>query len=204
MQEIQAIAREVGLDPALVERAVAVTPAAPESAAARFFGGPQKYQLEYRAAGQLSNDGLSRVLDAIRQATGHHGTVEETLGALEWHTVGEVSHIVVTVSPREGETSVRVIADRGPASAVLFIVPLVIGAMGIGISGAIFEPTSLAGIAGVVAGPLTAAFITARTMWSITTKGFQKKLRNLMGATSRTVEENVQAPALHGGPAKDE
>jgi hypothetical protein len=200
LHEIQAIAKEVGLDPALIEKAAAVVPAAPLSAAARFFGGPQKYQMEYTASGQLSEAGVARVVDAIRQATGHHGTVKEALGSLEWQTVGELSMINVTVSPRAGEASVRVLADRGPAGGVTLIVPLVLGAMGVGITGAIVEPTSIAGIVGVVAGPLTAAFAVGRTMWATSTKGFQKKLRKLMGAASRAVDENVEAPALSGEP----
>ncbi len=195
LHEIQAIAREIGLDAALIERAAAGILTTEESAAARLFGGPQKYRMEYIARGELSRDDLSRVVDAIRRSTGHQGKLKEALGSMEWQTVGELSQINVTVSPHEGETSIQIIGDRGAASAVLFIVPIVVGAIGIGITGAILEPTGVAGIAGVVAGPLAAAFLTARTIWATTTKRFRKKLRGLMDAVSRTVDENVQIPA---------
>jgi hypothetical protein len=200
LHEIQAIAREIGLDAALIERAAAEVPATAESARARFFGGPQNYRLEYTARGELSREGLSRVVDTIRRSTGHQGKLEEALGSLEWQTVGELSQIHVTVNPHGGETSVQIVADRGAAGAVLFMVPIVVGAVGIGVTGAILEPTSVAGIAAVVAGPLAAAFLTARTIWATTTRGFRKKLRNLMDAASRSIDENVQAPKLHGEP----
>lgn len=200
LHEIQAIAREIGLDAALVERAAAAIPATEESAAARFFGGPQRYRMEYTARGELSRDGLNRVVDSIRRSTGHQGKLEEALGSMEWQTVGELSQIAVRASPHEGETSIQIIGDRGAASAALFIVPLVVGAIGIGVTGAIVEPTSVAGIVGVVAGPLTAAFLTGRTIWATTTRRFRKRLRDLMDAVSRTVDENVQTPAAGAEP----
>ncbi len=202
LHEIQAIAREIGLDAALIERAVSEVPATAESAAARFFGGPQKYRLEHIAQGELSREGLSRVVDAIRRSTGQQGKLEEALGSLEWQTVGELSQIHVTVSPRGDETSVQVIGDRGAAGAVLIVLPMIAGAVGIGITGAIIEPTSLVGTAAVVAAPLTAAFLAARTIWATTTKRFAQKLRDLMDTTSRSVEENVQAPRLPDEPSE--
>lgn len=200
LHEIQAIAREIGLDAELIERAAAALPATEESAAARFFGGPQRYRLEYTARGELSRDGLNRVVDSIRRTTGHQGKLEEALGSMEWQTVGELSQIAVRVSPHEGETSIQIIGDRSAASAVLFIVPMVIGAIGIGITGAVVEPTSVAGIVGVITGPLTAAFLTGRTIWATTTKRFRRKLRDLMDAVSRTVDENVQISAPDAEP----
>ncbi len=159
--------------------------------------------MEYSTRGELSRDGLSRVVESIRRSTGHQGKLEEALGSMEWQTVGELSQIAVRVSPREGETSIQIIGDRSAASAALFMVPAVVGAIGIGITGAIVEPTGVAGIVGVVAGPLTAAFLAARTAWATTTKVFRKKLRDLMDAVSRTVDQNVRIPAPGAEPPEE-
>lgn len=201
MPEIQAIAKEVGLDPTLIERAASLVPAGEEGRMARLFGGPDKYQLEYTAAGTISQEGLGRVVDAIRRATGHHGKIEEALGSLEWQTVAEVSQINVTVSPRGELTSVRVTANRAGAGVLTFVFPVVAGLIGIGITGAIIEPSSVAGVIGVIVAPVSAGLLTARTLWSASTKHFRVKFRNLMDAVSRAVDENVQPPQL---PADDE
>jgi hypothetical protein len=194
LAEIRAIALEIGLDPALIERAVASLPTSSESTAARLLGGPQTYQLEYRVDAELPRERLSRVVDAIRQATGHQGKVTEALGSTEWETVGQLSQVHVTVSPREGETSVRLIADRGAAGVFLFVVPMSLGAIAIGIVGAIIEPTGAAEIIAVVATPLATGFLTARTLWAATTKAFKKKLQGLLEATSKAVDENLRSP----------
>ena len=194
LEEIKAVAREVGLDSALVERAAASLPTTAETTAARIFGGPSKYQLEYRAPGQLSKEDLGRVIDAVRQATGHQGKVTEVPGSLEWRTEGELSQIHLTVSPREGETSVKVIADRGPAGALVFgLLGAGGGLVSMGIVGAIIEPTSVFGVSGIVAACLGGALFTARTVWVTTTKGFRSRLRGLMGATSKAIDESVEA-----------
>ncbi len=187
------MAQEVGLDPALIEQAAAVLPAEPRSTAARILGGPDKYQMQYSVPVELSSEGQRKVIDAVRQATGHHGKVEEVMGSLEWQTVGEVSVIQMTVSPSEGSTTVRVLVNRGPAGGLQYGLTMVAGFAGMGIVGAILEPTTAAGIIGVVVGTLGTAAITARTIWATTTKSFRKKLNHLMSAASRAADEAAEA-----------
>jgi len=197
LDEIKAVASEVGLDPALVDRAAAILPTASTGVASRVLGGPSKYQLEYTAPGKLSKEDFGRVVDAIRQATGHTGKVDEVLGALEWQTVGETSQLHVTVSSRENQTTVKVLGDRGPTGAILFgVVGAVGGFLSMGIAGAIIEPTTLPGIVGLVSACLGGGFLTARTIWTTTGKGYRAKLRRLMGAASKAIDDSVQPPAL--------
>ncbi|UCC82111.1 MAG: hypothetical protein JSW46_14085 [Gemmatimonadota bacterium] len=198
LQEIQAVAAEMGLDPASVERAAVLHPVAGEGALVRLFGGPSLYQMQYTAAGEISRDSLTRVVDAIRRVTGHQGKVTEVLGSLEWETVGELSLIHVTVSPLEGQTVVRVLANRGPAGGLTYFLPGVVGLLGIGIIGAITEPTTAVGITSLVAGCLGGAFLTARTIFKTTTKRFRSKLRDLMDATSRAIDETLETEGGSG------
>ncbi|MGD2153421.1 MAG: hypothetical protein PVG79_09140 [Gemmatimonadales bacterium] len=198
LREIQAVAAEMGLDPASVERAAALLPAASAGMAVRIFGGPSLYQMEYTATGELSKDNLNRVVDAIRRVTSHQGKVSEVLGSLEWETVGELSQIHVTVTPREGQTTVRVLANRGPAGALTYFLPGLAGLLGIGIIGAITEPTTAVGVTSLVAGCLGGAFLTARTIFKSTTKRFRSRLRDLMDATSRAIGETLEIEGGNG------
>ena len=155
--------------------------------------------MEYTAPGHLSKDDFGRVLDAIRQATGNTGKVDEVLGSLEWQTVGETSQVHVTVSSREDQTTVKVLADRGATGAILFgVIGTVGGFVSMGIAGAIIEPTTVAGVVGLVSACLGGGFLTARTIWTATGKGFRSKLRNLMASTSKAIDESVKAPELPG------
>jgi hypothetical protein len=197
LEDIKVVAREVGLDPALVDRAAAALPLGADNTTARILGGPSKYQMEYTASGQLSEADLGRVIDAIRRATGQQGKVTEVFGSLEWQTVGEVSQIHVTVSPRDKQTSLKVMGDRGATGALLFgIIGIAGGLVSTGIAGAIIEPTSVAGVVGLVTGCLGTGFLTARTIWATTAKGFRSKLRDLMTAASKAIDESLEPAAL--------
>jgi hypothetical protein len=199
LEDIKAVAGEVGLDPALVERAAAILPTTTVSTAARVLGGPSKYQMEYTVPGELSKEDFGRVIDAIRQATGKTGKVDEVLGSLEWQTVGETSQVHVTVSSREQQTTVIVMADRGATGAIVFgVIGTLGGVVSTGIAGGIIEPTTVAGVVALLAACLGGGFLTARTIWATTGKGFRSMLCNLMAATSKAIDERVKAPELPG------
>lgn len=198
LREIQAVAREVGLDPALVERAASVLPTAGEGLAARVFGGPDAYQLEYSAGGEVPKEDFGKLVDAIRRATGHQGEATEVLGSLEWKTVGQVSQVHVTVSRREGQTHVRVIADRGGAAFLTYFVSTVGWLIGMGISGAVLEPSTAPAVISLVAAAAGGAFVTGRTLWKTTTSRFRLQLSNLMGGLTRAVDESLRDSEISG------
>ena len=182
----------MGLDPALVERAASVLSTAGESRAARVFVGPDAYQLEYSASGEVPKEDFAKLVDAIRRATGHQGEATEVLGSLEWRTVGKVSQVNVTVSRREGQTHVRVIADRGGAAFLTYFVSTVGWLIGMGISGAVLEPSTAPAVIALVTGALGGAFVTARSLWKASTARFRSRLSNLMGGLTRAVDESLR------------
>lgn len=194
LAEIQAVAREVGLDPAVVERAAALVQQHSTGTLGRLFGGPTIYELQHSADGEVRREDYGRVVEAIRRAVGHQGQVTELLGSLEWQTVGEPSQIYVTISPRDGRTAVRVFADRGPAGLLTYLLPGIAGLLGIGIGGAILEPTTVVGVGSLVGASLGGAWLTGRTIWKATTARFRVRIDNLMRGLSQAVDESAERP----------
>lgn len=194
LREIQAIAAEIGLDPALVERAASLVPRTDEGKLVRLFGGPSLYQMEYSAEGEISKDDFGKMIDAVRRVTGHQGQVTEVLGSLEWKTVGEVSQLLVSVSPRDGQTIMKIMANRGPAAVLTFVFPGLAGLISIGIAGAIIEPSTVPGVLSIIAAAAGGAFLTSRTIWKATTARFRARLHELMTALSTTAERTLKAP----------
>jgi hypothetical protein len=194
LSEIQAIAAEIGLEPALVEQAASLVPRTGSGKLALLFGGPSVYQMEYSVAGEIPRDDFGKLVDAIRRTTGHQGQVTEVLGSLEWQTVGEVSQILVAVSPRDGQTSVKILANRGPAAVLTFLFPGLAGLIGIGIAGAIIEPSTVPGVASIIVAAVGGAFLTSRTIWKATTARFRTRLRDMMASLSTTVARSLDAP----------
>lgn len=198
LAEIRSIASEAGIDPEAVTRAASLLgtfqweerPGLAES----ILGGPSKYHLDCEVPGALPPEEMSRILEQIRRAAEHQGEASEVLGGVEWKTVGEVSAINVNISPRGDSTSIQIVGDRSGAGAIIFTFPMAGAAIMIGVLGATFEPTSVAGIVSLIAGALGGGFMTARTLWATTSRKFRNRLAHLMDTVSGSVEKAALRP----------
>lgn len=203
LEEIQSIATEAGIDTEAVTRAASILGMLDweerTGLASAIFGGPSKYHLDCEVPGSLRPEDMGRILEQIRRAVEHQGEASEVLGGVEWKTVGELSAINVNITPRGDSTSVQIVGDRGGAGALIFTFPMMGAAILIGILGASFEPTSVAGIASLITGTLGAGFMTARTLWATSSKRFRKRLAHLMD----TVSVSVEKAAIRPGPEDD-
>ncbi len=190
IEEIQAIAREVGIDPVAVERAAALVPrTASRDALARFMGGPIRYRLETTVRSTLSEEDQARLLDAVRRAAEHHGKAGYGPGGFEWSTVGEVSQIHATVSPMKDGACIRVTADRGGAVVLTLFFSLVQWLVTAGITGAVIDPSSTAVGVAIVSGGFLAGLVQSRLLWARTTRTIREKLQRVMAALTEATED---------------
>jgi hypothetical protein len=194
LDEIERIARDVGLAPDLVARAAAQIDAREPGAAERIFGGPVHFDAEYETRGELPRERYGDVVAAIRRVLGQSGKTSEVLDGLEWKSVGETTQVSVTVRPAGGHTKVQVLADRGGSAMIAYVFPGMGALIGGAIAGAIIDPASaVQGIAimGTAAG---AGFIAARTIWASATRRFRGKFATLVEGVTAQVERGVTEP----------
>jgi hypothetical protein len=185
LEEIQAIAREVGMDATAVGQAARELMVRPEPRpplVKLLAGAPSRRSAHVTLEGELAQGDLQRLVEEVRRAVGQRGEVEELLGGLEWHTVGEVSQLSVTASPRDGQTHVHVLADRSGSRVLTYFLPVLAGAVGVGITGAILEPTSAAGVVGIVAACVSSGFAVGRALWGETSRRFALRFERLVDA----------------------
>jgi len=211
LEEIQSIAGEAGIDAQAISRAAALLGAMEweekKGLAAAIFGGAGSYHLDIEVPGKLPTEETGRVLELIRRTLAHQGEASEVLGGVEWKTVGELSAVNVNISPRGNSTSIQIVGDRGGAGAVTFTFPMGGAAILVGALGAAFEPTTAAGIVGLVGGLLGGGFLFARTLWVFSGKKFHRKLSSLMNALSGAVEAAALPSAssqVEKGPTEEE
>ncbi len=86
----------------------------------------------------------------------------------------------------------RVIADRGGVAFLVYFLSTVGWLIGMGISGAVLEPSTAPAVIALVTGALGGAFVTARSLWKTTTARFRSQLSNLMGGLTRAVDESLR------------
>ncbi len=178
--EISAIAREVGLDPALVARVASEIDRPRSTGLARALGGSARHRMEASVPGVLGTGSYPRVAAALREDTDIHGDVRESLGSLEWKAMDGVTALNVTVTPGSEGTRIVVIADRSGAQAVTWLVPSILSLFATGITGAVIEPSTVLGGVALGVGLVSGGLITARTIWAVSTRRFEARMARLL------------------------
>lgn len=182
LEDMKAVASEVGIDPALVDHAVALLPKEENRLKDRILGGPTRYRLEHTGHRLLSSDETAGVIDVIRRELQHVGRVTSELNGVAWETVNEVSQFHVSVAPRGENTEVRLTVNRDGAFILTWFLSVAGGLVAAGITGGILEPESAVVGAGLVAAGAAGGLALARTLWGRTTRSIRAKIDRLMEA----------------------
>jgi len=190
LDDMRAVARDVGIDPGLVDRAVSLLPEERQSLQQRLVGGPSKHRFEHSTTRKIGKEELAELLDLIRRETGHHGKVTSELDGITWETVGEVSQFHVSVSPRESGTEVRLTVNRDPALFLTWFFSILGGGIAAGITGAIIQPETILGGLALAGTTLTGGLAFARTLWGRSTKVIEERARRTMDGLRRRLDED--------------
>ena len=206
---VEALAAEVGIAPETV-RAAAHAVAAPVALVAparhsRVIGGPTKLLFERVVEGELPETEYSALVEEIRRIVGQVGMVSQLGRSFSWSTTRGASsrrELEVAVSVRGGRTRIAVQESLGPLVGAVF------GGIGGGMGGGGMGPIMgiLAGglhvhgplIAIVVPLWLATTFVTARTVYSRTSRKRERELEQLADRLAGIVRDVVaeQRPAL--------
>lgn len=127
LADLKSIGEEVGIDPDRVEdaaRAVALS-----GAKNSFFllGFPRILNFARKVKGELDPADMPEVLALIRGTMGQQGEANEILGSLEWSGKGETGERYVTLSSREGTTSITSSSNLTQLAVVSFLPAGLIG-----------------------------------------------------------------------------
>jgi hypothetical protein len=189
LEEIKAVAAEVGIDPGMIERAASLVPRREEtSRMAALAGGPTRFRLEHTIPRELTEEDQVQILDAARRVVGQHGKVLPGTPGLEWSNHGDVSQIYVTAVPGPEGTDLRVTANRDGAAVITLVFTTLGGVLAGVATGASLEPTGLALGAGILAGGGLLGLGTARAIWAATTRSMRRRLDELMAALVKATE----------------
>lgn len=191
LPEIQAIAREVGIPPELVEEAARLSARATPAARQ---GTKQRFLLRRSVPGVLPAEAQIRVIQAIRDATVQQGDVETLPTGVEWSSANaELRQIQVSVHSVEGNTEIRVAVDRSAEGILTHLFPTVGGWISGMATGAVLEPGFLVG-AGIVLGGLGLGLGVARGIWSRNSRTSEGQAREILDRVSETVAGVVKNP----------
>jgi len=126
--EIETLAQESGLDPAMVKRAIEQMERdrGSKSFASRFVGGPTRHVFERELDGEITTEHHEQLAEAIRRVASERGLTSHvsTVGrSLTWTANNNQRNgipLQLTVFPRDGKTILRLEFSTGQVAGGLF------------------------------------------------------------------------------------
>lgn len=128
LAELKAIGEEVGIDPDRLADAAHAVALESGNRPNGFLGGPTVLNFERKVRGEVDPADTPEVLSVIRRNIGQQGEASEIHGSVEWNANGETGSRYVTLSSRNGTTTITSSANLSNM-AILTFVPA--GALGL-------------------------------------------------------------------------
>ncbi|HEY0778511.1 MAG TPA: hypothetical protein VGD56_11155 [Gemmatirosa sp.] len=191
LADLEEIAREAGLDPALVRRAATdLATASPVAAASRFVGAPTRVHVERVVDGEVTADDLEALVGEVRRTFGEPGLVSTLGRTVTWSpTPTQYGHrmsgrrVFVTLTTRGGQTTIRAEEDLSATAGGIFG-----GLMG-GMGGGLTAPAVAVGIGvfhaalpvvGLVGALIGGTYGLSRGIYVTLTRRREREIRQLV------------------------
>ncbi len=200
LADLELVAREAGLDPALIRRAAAdIEHRRIAERSSTFFGSPTTLRLERTIDGEISVDEYEPIVAEIHRILGEVGHASTLGRTLQWSTrrssrrLTDVREVRVTISPRNARTTIAVEEPLRAVAAAVFG-----GVMGLG--GVLALPLMAVGVnvfgsgtaaLGIFAGTLAGSYLLARAILGRVAARRRSRLATLM----QYLETHVDATA---------
>lgn len=188
---MKAAASEVGINPALVERAARLLPASSSASLfERLIGGPLRHSSEIHFPVRLDEARAAQLLAAVQMSAGQPGAGHSSSLGMVWHAREEWEALSVTAQPEEGGTSIAVRLDRRDTMASIQVTT-VIGFVGATTAGLVLgnQVAPELGAAAAVAG-MGGILALARTYWVSSTTRVRERISGMMDAIGQVIAQS--------------
>jgi hypothetical protein len=203
LAELEQVAREAGLDPALVRRAAREIDEPAPPPPSRLAGAPLRVALERTFDGELPVDEYESLVAEIRRSIGEPGLVSVLGRTMSWSASetgagmhgGRRRRLAVTVSPRHGRTTLRIEESFTQLAGGVF--GGMMGGLGGGGSGMAMGVGmgvlhSALAATGIVGGVLLVSYAGARGLFTLLVNRRRRELELLRDRLSESIEHGLE------------
>ena len=127
LAELQAIGGEVGIDPARLEDAARELTLGSSNQPHGILGAPTVLHFERKVEGEFDPEDTSEIIARIRRGMGLQGEVSDIHGTLEWSAKGDSGERYVSLSSRDGTTTIRGSSNLANAAGVTYLPAGILG-----------------------------------------------------------------------------
>ncbi len=197
LRDLQDIGREVGISPAAIAHAAAALDGAGRRPAL-LRSAPLVRKTVHAVPGELSEDAVADLVRLVDERSDTTGSVSEALGSVRWTGRDRFWNLQVSVTPRDGETTIQVVEKAAPRlRRVMAIVPAAWGA--------ILAMPAAAGLhlatiphVGVLALGAVVGAAAGRLVWGVLSARSEAKVSRLAADLTREAQEAALRGLLVG------
>lgn len=195
LDDLREIAREVGIAPSAIDRAVASLDRG-ERLGASLAGAPRVRKALRAVPGELGRDTMARLMSVVDDRTDSAGSITEALGSVRWTGRDRFKSTRVSVTPKDGETTIEVVEKAEPKMRRIFhLLPPVWSVMLAGPVVGALEPTTF-GLVAILILAVAAGLGIGRGAWALVSTASDRRVRRLA--------EELAAEAGRAGDAPDD
>lgn len=193
LDEMKAVAAQVGVDPALVERAARMMVAkSTVSPFERFIGGALRHKDIARFPVKLDEQSAARLLSAVRISGGVAGSQDvghsSSMG-MTWHDGGSTESLGVSARADEDATEVSLVLDRrGTLVLVATFSGFAIILATLFAGSALYQTSHALGYAGLIGG-VGGVLAAARAYWASSTRRARERIEVTMEAINKLLTQ---------------
>lgn len=178
LEDLTDIAREVGISPTAIERAVAGLDRG-RRIGPSLAGAPRVRKAVHAVPGELDQDGIARLMAVVDERTDSTGAITEALGAVRWTGRDRFKSTRVSITPRDGETTIEVVEKAEPKLRRIFhlLPPAWALMLAAPIAGGL--ELSVIGVVGLVILAVAAGLGVGRGVWSLVSAASGRRVRRL-------------------------
>ena len=119
LQDLEEIAKEVGISAGAIRRAVE-TLDHHRTLRAGWAGAPLVRKSVHAVPGVLDQDAIAKLVRLIDERTDSAGTISEALGSVRWTSDDRFKSSLVSITPEGGETTIQVVEKARPRMRRIF------------------------------------------------------------------------------------
>jgi hypothetical protein len=209
LAEMKAAAAQVGIEPALVERAARLMTAhatAAPSFLERVLGGPARYSSEAHYPILLDEASVARLMSAIRIGVGRPGEGHSSALGLTWRSSDDGGGVLgITVQIDHENTTVKAELDRRAARVVIALMTGVASVMAFLFGGTVADGLFPGyGLAGALLGA-GGVLAVGRSYWGSSTRAARDRLSRVMDSVSKFLSKpgNVASASEAAAPTTE-
>ena len=188
LAEVERLAADVGIDPALVRRVAQEIPPSVPDTTARVLGAPPRQVFETRVGRALSEAEMGELVALARRELKEFGEVSTGVAGVTWMATGGLGETTLNLIPAEDGTTVQILSnlDTDEGTLIGILTPTFGVVLGIVIAGAASLGTPLALTA--TGATLVTVLGGVRAWWGSRARRFHTRMERLAHLLGRSAE----------------